>query len=295
MDTEDFKLLKEIIDCGSLKKAGEIMKISSSSVTSRVSKMEKDYGYKLMIRNKKGVVLTAAGEAVINASKKIIEVDRELREELDGGKRGGVGEIKIHTSTGAINSWLTEDIIEFLLKYPKVNFNILSTNQPLDKIEFMSDVIIGPLSNRYEKLEKIYIKSYNLKFYASKEYIKKHGYIKKSEDLNNHQLISFSNGEKASFGDVDRFLVGKKTRRKAYLNLNSSVALLKAAEAGLGIILSGGEFLEEMGVELVDIFPREKGRIVDLYYIFRSTVKDIEAVIKFGEFLHKRYNIKKQN
>ncbi|MCP4923616.1 MAG: hypothetical protein GY915_06260 [bacterium] len=77
--------------------------------------------------------------------------------------------------------------------------------------------------------------------------------------------------------------------RKPYLNINSSLGLLKAAELGAGISFLGKEFIQDHDSELVDVFPSDKGQKIDMYYIFRKSMKSFKRIVSLGNFLYERH------
>ncbi len=178
MDVNTTRIFKQIVESGSFQKAAGILGLQPAVVTRKISQLEKDLGQKLMTRSKGGVSLTDAGEIMYRMASNISSVEKEALQELRGHTQELQGHIKIYTTTGTLNAWLVEDIIEFLKIHPKVNLNILGTNEPLELVAHKADVIIGPDKKRYESLEKIHIRSYRLKAYASKEYLKQYGYTR---------------------------------------------------------------------------------------------------------------------
>ncbi len=290
MDLNTLKLFKKIADKKSFLTASQELEMSPVVLTRKIARFEKELGQKLMSRSRAGVFLTEEGESLYEIASSIEALEKEGEEKIYNSTKELKGDIRIQTTTGTLNSWLTDAAVDFSEINPGIQLNILSTNDPLGSANHFSDVIIGPLKKEDEHLERIYIRTYSQKFYASEGYIKKFGRPKSKEDFDNHRLISFSNGEPAAFGDVDKFLIGRDgKKRKAYMNINSSNGLLRAAELGAGIIYLGKEFLEENNVDLVDVFPTSPFESLDIYYLFHKNLKPINRIISFGNFLRNRF------
>src|SRR5690606_33773891 len=148
------------------------------------------------------------------------------------------GQIEIITTPGTIHSWLIPALATFLHKYEDVQINIRGQNEPFYFQTQMGDVFIGPWAGDDPDLEKIYMRSYTFKLFASQKYLKRFGYPKDYDDLDHHRLISFAGGEHTAFGDPDWFLRSKNTYRRPYMKINSSFCLIIAAQHDLGIITS---------------------------------------------------------
>ncbi|MBL0942192.1 MAG: hypothetical protein IBJ00_05665 [Alphaproteobacteria bacterium] len=105
--------------------------------------------------------------------------------------------------------------------------------------------------------------------------------------MNRHRLITFSTEHPSSLGDVDWLLqLGKEAGhiRKPYMQVNSSLALQKAAEDGIGIVSLGAE---NPGVasNLVEVLPNLKGRVVKLYYVYPERLKYSKRITALGDYL----------
>lgn len=289
MNLDNLKLFKKIVEEGSFSKASKALGIQPAVVTRRISNFEKELNQQVLNRSRKGVLLTDSGEILYRRACHFEALEEETMKELEDNTQDLQGEIKIYTTMGAINFWLVSKVVKFLTVHPNVKLNIQGSNEPLELLDYRADVIVGPYKKRYENLEKIYITSHHLKIYASSEYLKNNGTPKTEDDLDNHLLLSFSEGSPASFGDVDRFLLGKNGPRKPYMNINSANGLLEAAESNLGICCLSKEFIEGNNSDLVDVFPDNPGEKVDLFYIFHKNMRSFKRITSLGNFLHDEF------
>ena len=67
---ELYKVFYEVVINGSISKASESMYISQPAVTQSIKNLEEKLGGKLLIRTKKGIVLTEEGKILFNYSKR---------------------------------------------------------------------------------------------------------------------------------------------------------------------------------------------------------------------------------
>lgn len=290
MDLNSLRLFKDVVDCAGLSAGGEKSGMNPNVVSRKIATLEEDVGEKLMSRSRGGIFLTEEGEILYNFSCRMLALEGETLEEIQNRGTHIKGPITIHTTMGTLNTWLVDCAVEFQEIYPGIRLKMFSTNDPITSANRFADVIIGPPQKAYDGLEKIFIKSFHLTFFASKNYLKKNGTPKEIKDLKDHQLISFSEGYPNGFGNVDWFLSNKDKKIEPYMNINSSEGLLRAARLDAGIVYLGKEFVEEKGGRLVDLFPGEPGERIDLCYLYNKNLKNIKRIVVFGEFLNKKFN-----
>ena len=73
IDYELYKVFYEVVLNGSISKASESMYISQPAVTQSIKNLEEKLGGKLLIRTKKGIVLTEEGKVLFDYIKKGVE------------------------------------------------------------------------------------------------------------------------------------------------------------------------------------------------------------------------------
>ena len=76
MDTIKCELFLAAVDRGSLTAAGEAYGYTQSGVTRIINSLEKELGFPLFIRSKKGVVLTENGKAMLPALRDLVRANQ---------------------------------------------------------------------------------------------------------------------------------------------------------------------------------------------------------------------------
>jgi DNA-binding transcriptional LysR family regulator len=82
MELAYLKTLLEVVDTGSFSKAADNLCVTQSAVSRRVKFMEDQYGFPLLDRSGPTLSLTDAGAVVADKAKKLLEIERELLEDL---------------------------------------------------------------------------------------------------------------------------------------------------------------------------------------------------------------------
>lgn len=290
MDLEKLRVFYQVAMQSSISAAAGKLHIAQSAVSRSVSMLEEELRTQLFIRQggAKGVVLTDTGQILLKSAKKIFDLENLTTVEIEDFNREPAGTLKIVSSLGIINFWLIELLEDFLKHYPKLNLILEGYNDVQISLELSdADVAIGPLISNSPDLIQDYLMYYPLRLYASPKYIDVFGMPKTPQDLDHHRLIIFSTSRKSAFGNVDWHLnlgCPPGVSRKPFLQVNSSFALVRAAEQGLGIVTINPNF---PGIEnLVEILPESEGHRVDIYYSYHRNFKNSRRIKAFQEYLN---------
>ena len=111
-------------ECKSISEAAKRFGNSQSGVTQLIGSLEKDLGFRLLVRNKGGVRLTDEGRLVYNAIKKVVEDNERVRELAAEINRYGENTVRVGAFKSIAVNWLPQLMKEFGEICPDVNFII---------------------------------------------------------------------------------------------------------------------------------------------------------------------------
>src|SRR5262249_17395528 len=98
--------------------------IAAAAVSRRLSELESALRTKLFTRSNKGLVPTAAGEALVHLARRVLhdldEIHSEMRE-FSGGTRGYV---KVFANISSITQFLPRELEAFLKTHPNVQVSL---------------------------------------------------------------------------------------------------------------------------------------------------------------------------
>src|SRR5574344_758353 len=120
-----YELFYRVAKNGSIPKTSKENFISQPAITEQLNKLENQLGTKLLIRTKKGVVLTDTGKLIFDDIQNGIENFENASSKIDNFLENVSGKISIGAGTSLCKYFLTEKIINFSKKYPNVNFEII--------------------------------------------------------------------------------------------------------------------------------------------------------------------------
>ena len=125
MDTIKCELFLAAVDRGSLTAAGEAFGYTQSGVTRIINSLEKELGFPLFIRSKKGVVLTENGKAMLPALRDLVRAN-QLAEQMSADIKGiAAGTLTIGCYYSISVTFMPAILKKFEKLYPRIKINLL--------------------------------------------------------------------------------------------------------------------------------------------------------------------------
>jgi DNA-binding transcriptional LysR family regulator len=95
-----------------------------SAVSKRVAQMEAETGVKLLERGRRGVTVTAAGEAFVRYARESLQLLDRMQSEMGAFAKGVQGQVHVFGSKSAVAQFLPVDISAFARRYLDVRVNL---------------------------------------------------------------------------------------------------------------------------------------------------------------------------
>lgn len=103
-----------VCDAGSLTRAAEQENIVTSALSKRLAQLEEDLSTVLMERGRRGVLLTPAGETLLEHSRAILGSARRISEDMKAYGNGVRGKVHLLGTASAISESLADDVSAFM-------------------------------------------------------------------------------------------------------------------------------------------------------------------------------------
>jgi LysR family transcriptional regulator, regulator for metE and metH len=145
MEIRHLKLIKSIVEEGSITKAITKLHLTQSALSHQLKEAEHQLGIKIFLRVNKKLILTKAGEKLYVLANDVLSKLSEAEIEIKKLVFGESGEIRISTGCYTTYHWLPSLMRQFHLLYPNVELKIVmeATHYPLQKLlEGQLDVAI---------------------------------------------------------------------------------------------------------------------------------------------------------
>jgi DNA-binding transcriptional LysR family regulator len=119
----DLRVFVAIAEAGSLTMGASDMHLTAPSASYRLKNLEQTVGVPLFNRTQKGMVLTAAGETMLQHARTILDNVEQLQIGMRRHTDGIEGHIRVHANSSTMCN-LPVALSRFLAAYPNVNVDL---------------------------------------------------------------------------------------------------------------------------------------------------------------------------
>lgn len=234
----DMALFVEVARAMSFRRAAEAIGMPNSTLSRRVSALEKSIGLRLMHRTTRRLELTEAGQLYYGRCKRIVEEARLAHEQLGELLAQPSGVLRASLPVDFANSTLAPLIAEFARRYPGIRFEFDLTPRRVDLVTEPFDVAIRMGASEDSTLVARLLATLGTHLYASPAYLARVGSPRRPADLAGHDCLSMKSGQRNVWklsrpGASD----GVEIEVAGRFQLNSVGLLRRLATLDLGIVL----------------------------------------------------------
>ena len=123
-DLIDLKLFLNVTEAGNITAGAAHSHLSLASASARIRGLESSLGIALLERGRRGVTPTAAGQALSQHARLILQQVERLQVDLTDYAQGFKGQIRLLCNTSALSEHLPERLAEFLASHPNIDINL---------------------------------------------------------------------------------------------------------------------------------------------------------------------------
>jgi DNA-binding transcriptional LysR family regulator len=163
-NTAALRYFYEVARYGSFRLTADRIHIAVSAVSRQIQLLEQDLGVKLFVRDRKGLRLTAAGEALLYRVKRVMSELTLARSEIDSLHGSHTGTVRIGMNDTVAQEFFPAFLKGFRAKYPNMRFEVQIANSADLKDALLRDevdVVIGYAMELHSGMQSL--TSYNLK------------------------------------------------------------------------------------------------------------------------------------
>jgi DNA-binding transcriptional LysR family regulator len=211
--------------------AARELSTTSSAITKQIQWLERRLSCDLFLRTTRKVMLTDAGEFLLQKVKPLLDEWDLTHSQIIDYKANPYGDISVCviSSIAGLDIFI-ETIGKFLEKYPHIRISLSTTHIPINLVDTKVDLLIGTQRHILNPNQTVGKKLFNFDFHcvAAPSYLSKHGTPKTPEDLLEHNCLIYRN------------LSGWEFNNKIYptqgnLTNDSNTSLVLELKNGIGI------------------------------------------------------------
>jgi molybdate transport repressor ModE-like protein len=186
---DDLLHLLELARSGRMVDAAQRLGVEHSTVSRRITALEKAIGRRLVDRTSGGWTLTDDGEALI-AHAESIESALHSAAQLAAGQYGRSlsGTVRIAATDGLGSTVVAEALVELRRAHPALEIELTTATRKFDVTSKDYDVAITLQQLQSRRLAVRRLTDYALGLYATRRYLETHPPVRRREDLADHAL-----------------------------------------------------------------------------------------------------------
>lgn len=286
----DMALFVEVVKAMSFRRAADAIGVPNSTLSRRVSALEKAIGLRLLHRTTRKLELTEAGQIYFERCKRIVDEAKLAHEQLGELLAQPTGLLRASMPVDFATSSLAPLIAEFAGLYPGIRFEFDLTPRRVDLVSEPFDVAIRMGESQDSNLIARLLGNLPTHLYASPIYLAHAGELLQPSDLARHECLGFRSAKSMVWsltrkddGRTESVEVGGR------FQLNSVGMLRRLATLDLGVVVLGDVLAADdvSKGRLQRVLPQWQGPSVPVYAITETRLLPAKTQ-RFIEFLRER-------
>jgi DNA-binding transcriptional LysR family regulator len=233
---DDIALFVEVAKNKNFTRAAYALNMPASTVSRRITGLERHIGVRLLNRSTRRVELTQAGAVYFERCQSIVDEARIAHEELTEATQRPKGLLRISMPSSFALTFMPLAIQEFREKYPEIECEYDLSIKPIDLLVEPVDVVIRlgrqPDSGVVSRL----LTNTSLGLYASREYLRRRGIPTTPDALAGHECLRASTSREDSLWHLQSGKREEKVLVSGKIAINNVAMLTRMAVLGAGVV-----------------------------------------------------------
>jgi DNA-binding transcriptional LysR family regulator len=222
----------KVAEHGNFSLAAEELDMTPSAMSKLITRLEERLGVKLFHRTTRKLSLTPEAETLLIRARDIVAAIEDAESEVSESSASPKGRLKINCVTGFAFHVLSQELPEFIARYPLIQVDLVTTDRIVDLIAENVDVGIRTGAINDPNLVNQPFAEFERVIYTTPTYLQRHGEPQSPDQLSDHHCVVMTSKTAVHWP----FLVdGKKTEEAI-----RGTIIVDNAEAALRIVLAGG-------------------------------------------------------
>jgi len=233
-DWDDLKYFLACWRTGSLARAGRTLRVDQTTAGRRLAALEDSLGARLFERSARRMVLTPAGESLLEIAQAVEQGAIDLGRRASGADARVEGLVRVATSETLAVTFLARQLSSLHAAHPDIELELVTGATSLNLLRREADLALraGPKPTQQSLIVRK-LGRHPFALFASEEYRKRRPRAGRAGPLDGHELIGYCD-ELASIPPV-RWLEEHRAGVRVTLRTNSLLTAAEAARGGWGI------------------------------------------------------------
>lgn len=263
-------IFKTIVDQGSMVDAANVLCVTPSVISKKLSYLEKQLGLQLLKRTTRHVELTEAGELFYERISKISSAWDASLEEVVSLHSNPKGTLIISSPQPLCSRLIVPILHNFQAQYPDIKLELMNTKYG-QLPHASADITICRKLDEFNSTSYVGISlfTYHNSLFASQNYLGKKPKITQVEDLKKQQCITYGVGKSTYEWEFDN---RPFVSIKPYITTDSTEIIISSAVNGLGIAYIPQEIIQtELAYDqLTRVLPDVRSKPFETYLYYQN-------------------------
>ncbi|TMM53187.1 LysR family transcriptional regulator [Maribacter algarum] len=238
MEIKYFRLIKTIVEEGSIANSAEKLFLTQSALSHQLRELEERLGFKVFLRTRNKWEMTNEGAELHKLGNEILESIEKGFQNIEHLRTGSTGTIKVSTECYSFYQGLSAFIQKMGLLYPEINVDLIleATHQPIPKI-LSNEIDIAIITSKPENETLSSIEVYEDEIFAimhQENSLSAKDFLDLNDFVNAHLIIHSFPLETVSV--YERFLKPNKIIPHKISAIPLTEVALEMVNANMGII-----------------------------------------------------------
>jgi len=187
----DLVFFLELAHQGRLMPAARRLKVDVTTVSRRISELEKDLAVKLFERKRDGFLLTEDGHRLLAIAEKMETLGLSVVETIGAVPSKPSGRVRLATMEGIAAYYLAEKLVDFNTIHPDIVVELVTERYLINLTKREADVSISFVPPAGSRLDVRKAGSFKLGLFGSATYLERRGMPRTREDLLSHDFVDY--------------------------------------------------------------------------------------------------------
>lgn len=250
-DWSSLQLFLVLAEAGSLGRAVNLLGQSQPTLSRQLAVLEERLGQVLFERHARGLRLTAAGEHLLPAARRMREAAQDFALTLAAREQTLAGTVRLTASEVFCANFLLPVLRDLREQHPEIQVELVASNEVENLLERSADIALRMVRPEQSTLVARRLADVPLGLYAHRSYLDRYG-MPTTPTMAGHQWLGFDRSDQILRGFAQ---AGFKVGRDFFgLRCDNQLVVWEAVRAGMGISV-GPDAVAARDPALVRVLP----------------------------------------
>lgn len=283
LNWDDLKFFLEVARTRKASSAAKRLAVDYTTVSRRISSLESSLGTLLFEKSRtNGFVLTAEGQRLLGSAESIESTLHIACEQVSGSGVALSGHVRMGCTEGFGSFFVTPQLSHFTDMYPAISVDILPLPHFISLSKREADIVIALERPEHGPYVCCKLCDYNLRLYATQEYLDRNPPINRVEDLIGHPFISYV--DDLAFSPELLYLNNLLPDVHAHLRSTSVIAQYVAALQGRALAILPC-FLAAQDSRLLPVLETEVNITRQFWMYCREDLRKLKRITLLWDYI----------